>query len=152
MAGSGIDSVKGSLSLPTVKALAYHLKSAVPSATSSNRKYWSCSYNKKPTYFCLVWVQGVIVNVDTDEEEVVIRDESGKMRLVEAKINTATIDDLYVLKPGQYVMAVGELISNDSLPVLLTHKLKVMESGREVLAALWPLEVQHQLKYAPVKY
>ena len=45
-------------------------------------------------------------------------------------------------------MATGELLTNDDLPTLLTHKLQLLENRREELSALWPLEVQHQLKYA----
>lgn len=35
-----------------------------------------------------------------DCEEVLIKDESGKVKLVEATMNAATIEDLYVLQPG----------------------------------------------------
>ena len=46
-------------------------------------------------------------------------------------------------------MAVGELVGNVSgVPELRTQKLKLMVDNQRELAAFWPLEVQHQLKYA----
>ncbi|KAF6040707.1 hypothetical protein EB796_000989 [Bugula neritina] len=65
-------------------------------------------------------------------------------------MNRATIEDLYVLQQGNYVMAIGDLLENKDVPTLLTRKLKLLEKNKTELASLWPLEVQHQLKYAPL--
>jgi len=47
-------------------------------------------------------------------------------------------------------MAIGDLLENKDVPTLLTRKLKLLEKNKTELASLWPLEVQHQLKYAPL--
>lgn len=47
-------------------------------------------------------------------------------------------------------MAVGEFKGNSEVPRLQVQKLKILEEGKQELTTMWPLEVQHQLKYATV--
>jgi len=41
-----------------------------------------------------------MTQVDIEKEEVLIKDDSGKVKLTETKMNRATIEDLYVLQQG----------------------------------------------------
>lgn len=63
-------------------------------------------------------------------------------------ISTGTDESLLYWILGDYVMAIGEFTGNTDMPTLLTQKLKIMKENQQELAAFWPLEVQHQLKYS----
>ncbi|CAF1424173.1 unnamed protein product [Adineta ricciae] len=107
-------------------------------STSHDDSQWAIVRNGKTYQFQFVWVQGLCTKVDKNAGIIVIEDATGQAEL---KITTR-VKDAWSTVEGDYVMAVGKLVSATSSDRLIIdlYKLQCFKTVTKT-ELQWPFEI-----------
>lgn len=104
-------------------------------------KEWMLYILGKTIKFSVVWLQGIVTQVENGEDCVIINDDTGEAKIVGCSKFPYMSSKL---KTGQYVLIIGQLISSGNCPVL--RALKVQNLNQMVDSqSTWKLEVMDQI-------
>ncbi|KAK3512090.1 hypothetical protein QTP70_030351, partial [Hemibagrus guttatus] len=87
----------------------------------------------------VVWMQGTVVEANTDQNSVLLLDETGHFHIT--GVNTIPRGKP-CLQPGKYVMVMGIILSHSPEPVLRAVKMADLSDNAAMHRKMWKYEVE----------
>jgi len=98
---------------------------------------WRQYFGKTEVELGMVWLQGVVENLDKDSDWLEISEEHNRVKVL--GVSSSPGGDNW-LQVGQYIQVIGQLKGEESDPHVLCMNVRDLTLSR-VAKDLWPLEV-----------
>ncbi|XP_062841920.1 recQ-mediated genome instability protein 2 [Trichomycterus rosablanca] len=126
-----------------VKVLSSQLREATVSTAESGKSEYSIqrlgSSGSERLVVSVVWMQGTVVKASTDQNTVLLLDQTGNFHIDGVK---GIPKGKPCLSPGKYVMVMGIIQSHSPEPVLRAVKMADLSDNAAIHRRSWKYEVE----------